>query len=68
MALTTADLDALDKAIASGALTVKYADGSMVTYDSMAGLLQRRAYVANMVTPASTSTGANPRVSLATFQ
>ena len=42
MAFTQADLDAVDRAIASGELTVRSADGKMVTLRTMAELLQAR--------------------------
>lgn len=41
MAFTQVELDALETAIAQGALTVKYGDKE-VTYDSYEKLLQRR--------------------------
>lgn len=48
MALTQADLDALDLAIASGELTVSYA-GRTVTYQTTQALLQARQHVANVL-------------------
>lgn len=42
MAFTTSDLAAIDAAIASGELTIRAADGKLVTLRSMAELLQAR--------------------------
>jgi hypothetical protein len=44
MAITQADLDSLEKALASGVLSVRHGD-RMVTYDSVAALIQRIEYV-----------------------
>jgi hypothetical protein len=44
MAITQADLDNLEKALASGVLSVRQGD-RMVTYDSVAALIQRIEYV-----------------------
>lgn len=49
MALTQADLDALDLAIASGALQVTDKDGRSTRYDSLAELLKRRSFVAQQL-------------------
>ncbi|WP_280190348.1 phage head-tail joining protein [Delftia sp. PS-11] len=48
MALTQADLDALDLAIASGELTVSHA-GRTVTYQSTDSLLKARKHVADVL-------------------
>lgn len=45
MAYTQADLDSLDKAIATGALTLEMA-GRRLTYRSVAELMTARAHVA----------------------
>ena len=42
MAFTTQDLTAIDAAIASGELTIRAADGKMVTLRTMSELLQAR--------------------------
>ena len=42
MAFTTQDLAAIDAAIASGELTIRAADGKMVTLRTMSELLQAR--------------------------
>lgn len=41
-----ADLDAIDRAIASGTLAVRFADGRQVTYRALADLMRARAHVA----------------------
>lgn len=48
MAYSQADVDALDKAIASGTLSVQYGD-RRVQYRSMDELLQARQHVANQI-------------------
>lgn len=45
---TQAHLDAIDEAIASGALTVKYSDKE-VTYGSFDDLMKRRRYIAGQL-------------------
>lgn len=47
MALTAADLGVLDRAIASGVLMVRAADGSTITYRSMEELMRARALAAS---------------------
>jgi hypothetical protein len=42
MAFTTSDLTAIESAIASGELTVRYADGKEVTYRSIGELMKAR--------------------------
>lgn len=44
-AFSTADLDRIKRAIASGALEVRYADGRQVKYRSMDELVQARAAI-----------------------
>jgi hypothetical protein len=44
-AFSTADLNRINRAIASGALVVRYDDGRQVTYRSMDELLQARAAI-----------------------
>ena len=46
MAFTTYDLASIDSAIASGELTVRTADGKLVTLRSMSELLQARNVIA----------------------
>ena len=45
MGFTTQDLAAIDAAIASGELTIRAADGKMVTLRTMSELLQARAAI-----------------------
>jgi hypothetical protein len=42
---STADLDRIKRVIASGALTVRYDDGRLVTYRSLEELAQARAAI-----------------------
>ncbi|HKW84877.1 MAG TPA: hypothetical protein VJN68_14090 [Burkholderiaceae bacterium] len=58
MAFTTADLDALDRAIAASELKVVL-EGREVTFDTFEGLKARREFVAGqLVAAASRPTGA----------
>jgi RecB family exonuclease len=59
MAITTADLDALDKAIASGTLEVEF-DGRRQRFQSTSELLKARDHVARVVNSQSLNRG--PRV------
>lgn len=52
MALTQADLDALDRAIASSTLEVQL-DGRRVKYRSMDELIKARGHVASQISAAS---------------
>lgn len=52
MAYTQADLDSLDRAIASGALSLELA-GRKVTYRSIDQLLKARDHVASLLAQAS---------------
>ena len=58
MAFTSTDLAGIDAAIASGELTVRTADGKLVTLRSMGELLQARQAIAAEV--ASTSSPGSP--------
>jgi hypothetical protein len=58
MALTAADLETLDAAIATGELTVEF-NGRRVTYRSVAELLAARKHVADVV---AASTATAPRI------
>jgi hypothetical protein len=64
MALTSADLDALDLAIASGKLAVRLGD-RMITYQSLSDLLKARDHVAKLLSAAPTRTA--PRFRTAVF-
>ncbi len=68
MPFAQSDLEAIDRAIASGELTVRSSDGKQLTYRSMAELLQARALVAQQLEAASTTTPrAYPRYQVADF-
>lgn len=60
---TQADIDQLKRAIASGALEVRYADGRAVTYRSLDEMRQTLALMVAEVRGA-----AEPRVSYAAFR
>lgn len=49
MAFTASDIDALDRAIASGVLEVRMADGRTVKYRAMDELLRARALAAGEI-------------------
>ena len=49
MAMTTADIDALDAAIASGASKVRFADGREITYRSLAEMLTARSRIVGLI-------------------
>ena len=53
MAMSQADVDALEAAIATGALQVRYADNSSVTYRSQAELERALRMAKAAVTPAA---------------
>lgn len=63
MARTQADLDAIDSAIASGLMKVRYADGSEMTYRTLAEMKSIRADIAGAVGATPT-----PRTSYASFE
>lgn len=67
MAFTQPQLDALDSAIAAGVLTVRTADGKLVTYQSMGDLLKARDLVASSLAAAAGATRTYPRHQLADF-
>lgn len=68
MAFTQNDLNGIDAAIASGELTVRTADGKLVTLRTMAELLQaRQAIAVALSTAASTTPRMYPRHQLADF-
>lgn len=67
MAFTQPQLDALDSAIAAGVLTVRTADGKLVTYQSMADLLKARDLVASSLAASTGAARAYPRHQLADF-
>jgi hypothetical protein len=53
MAYSQSDLDALDRAIASGALRVDYPNSGSVTYRSLADMQQIRNNIFNAINAAS---------------
>ena len=59
MAFTTLDLAVIDAAISSGELTVRTADGKLVTLRTMAELLQARLLVQAEI---ARTTSATPRL------
>lgn len=68
MPYTTADLAAIDSAIASGEMHVRTADGKQVTLRSMPELLQARAaIVAELASTSPTLNRPYPRRQLADF-
>lgn len=56
MALSQSDLDALDSAIASGALSVEF-NGRKVTYQSTAAMITARDHVAKVINGGTRSRG-----------
>ena len=63
MALTQTDLDAINRAIARGELTVRAFNGSQVTYRSMDELLKaREAALADIRSAAGAAPGARHRL------
>ncbi|OYZ15630.1 MAG: hypothetical protein B7Y35_06060 [Sphingomonadales bacterium 28-64-96] len=67
MAWTQSDLDAINAAIASGAMEVRYADGSGAKYRSLDDMMKVRDMIAAVVAPAATAPGINPSVALVSF-
>lgn len=66
MAFTQTDLDTLDRAIASGELTVRVGD-RLVTYQSFDDMSKRRALIASSIASAAGTPAAYPRHQLADF-
>jgi uncharacterized Zn-binding protein involved in type VI secretion len=66
MAWTQSDLDALDKAIASGEKQVMI-DGKMIVYQGIDDMQRRRQMLAAYLAGSGTSTAASPRHKLASF-
>lgn len=65
MAFTSTDLDTLDRAIASGELSIRTLAGVMITYRSTAELFQARDRIAAALAAEAAPTG--PRHRLADF-
>lgn len=59
MALTQTDLDTLDRAIATGTLSVEF-DGRKMTYQSTAAMIAARNHVATVINAGTLNRG--PRV------
>lgn len=67
MAFTQTQLDALDSSIAAGVLTVRAADGKLVTYQSMGDMLKARDLMASDIAAQAGTARAYPRHQLADF-
>ena len=67
MAFTSQDLTAVDSAIASGELTVRTADGKLVTLRSVSELLQARQFIGAEVAKSASAAHSYPRHQLADF-
>lgn len=67
MAFTQNDLSAIDSAIASGELTVRTADGKLVTLRTMAELLQARDVITASLAASAPTRRPYPRHQLADF-
>lgn len=67
MAFTSQDLAAVDSAIASGELTVRTADGKLVTLRSVSELLQARQFISAEVAKSASAAHSYPRHQLADF-
>jgi hypothetical protein len=67
MAFTQTQLDALESAIAEGVLTVRTADGKLVTYQSMSDMLKARDLIASSLAASSGTTRSYPRHQVADF-
>lgn len=63
MAWTQTDLDRIDRAIATGELTVRFADGKTITYQSASDLERRRLMISRALEDASST----PRTSRTIF-
>ncbi len=67
MALTQTDLDSIDRAIASGELSIRASNGTQVTYRSMDELMKARAAVLAEIASTSPTPRTYPRYQLADF-
>lgn len=67
MAWTQTDLDRIDRVIAAGELTVRFADGKMVTYRSMADLQRAKAAIKAEIDAAANGGQPVRRTIFATF-
>lgn len=67
MAFTSADVDALDRAIATGELRVRFSDGREVTYRETSALISARSFIAQQLTGAASAADPIDRVGGVTF-
>ncbi len=67
MAYTQTDLDNIKSAIASGVLTVRYGDGSMVTYASVDELIRVRREIESELNKSTARKRLSPRYRSAVF-
>ena len=67
MAFVQADLDSINAAIASGAMEVRYADGSGAKYRSLDEMLRVRDMISAVVAPVARPPGVNPSAALVSF-
>lgn len=68
MAFTSQDLAAIDAAIASGELSIRSADGKLVTYRSVDELMKARGLVVqSLAAQAAPQRAGGPRHMLASF-
>lgn len=67
MAFTSADLDTIDRAIATGELTIRGADGRTVTFRTMEELIVSRNTIKAEIDAASNTARLYPRHQMADF-
>lgn len=67
MAFTTDDLARIDRVIAAGELTVRFADGKSVTYRSMDELMRAKSQIAGELAAAANAGAAPRRTILTTY-
>lgn len=63
MSYSQSDLEALRQAYASGALTVRFSDGKLVTFDTGSALLQRIRVIEKALSATPAPTHWNPQFS-----
>lgn len=68
MAFTQADLDAINRVIAAGELTVRFADGKMITYRSTDDLMRARSTIKGELEAAANAGTAPPRATFMTYR
>lgn len=67
MSFSSADVTALETAIKSGRLKVRYADGQEITYQSLAGMMELRRTMQAEIDSVSATGHVRPRHQLASF-